>query len=86
MPLTCPRPPFCLLRPPPCSGRQVAIDVAEALAYLHGEVKVLHSDLKSRWAIPSRCCVAMCLCNRVAFRPLLEPRRASSVDVSRVVW
>jgi len=30
-----------------CSGRQVAIDVAEALAYLHGQ-NVLHGDICAR--------------------------------------
>ena len=32
-----------------CRGRQVAIDVAEALVYLHNELGVLHSDLKARY-------------------------------------
>ena len=29
-----------------CRGRQVALDIAEALDYLHNEPKVLHGDLK----------------------------------------
>lgn len=29
-----------------CRGRQVALDVAEGLRYLHTEMGVLHSDLK----------------------------------------
>ena len=29
-----------------CRGRQVAIDVAEGLAFLHTEVKIMHGDLK----------------------------------------
>jgi hypothetical protein len=29
-----------------CRGRQVALDVAEALDYLHTQLKVMHSDLK----------------------------------------
>ena len=32
-----------------CRGRQVAFDVVEALDYLHTHLKVMHSDLKSRW-------------------------------------
>ena len=28
------------------SGRRVALDVAEAVAYLHGEARILHSDIK----------------------------------------
>lgn len=28
-------------------GRQVALDVAEALVYLHTKLRVLHSDLKA---------------------------------------
>jgi hypothetical protein len=31
-----------------CRGRQVAIDIAEALDHLHSELKVMHSDLKTR--------------------------------------
>jgi len=39
-------------RPAPCSlaersGRQIAIDVAEALCYFHTELRMLHSDLKA---------------------------------------
>lgn len=33
--------------PTTCRGRQVALDVAEALDYLHSELRVLHSDLKA---------------------------------------
>ena len=29
-----------------CRGRQVAVDVAEALDYLHTHLKIMHSDLK----------------------------------------
>jgi hypothetical protein len=29
-----------------CRGRQVALDIAEALDYLHTELQVLHGDLK----------------------------------------
>lgn len=30
----------------PCRGRQVALDVAEALVYLHEDARILHSDVK----------------------------------------
>ena len=33
--------------PLPCSGRQVALDVAEGLHHLHTTQRVMHSDLKS---------------------------------------
>lgn len=29
-----------------CRGRSIALDVAEAVAYLHGEARILHSDIK----------------------------------------
>lgn len=43
----------CLIAYLPCHvycrrGRQVAVDVAEALVFLHTQLHVLHSDLKSR--------------------------------------
>ena len=43
------RPPCLPLAPTakPRRGRQIALDVAEGLAYLHGELRVLHSDLKA---------------------------------------
>jgi serine/threonine protein kinase len=34
------------------SGRQVAADVAEALAYLHTQHQIMHSDVKARWGCP----------------------------------
>ena len=34
----------------PCRGRQVALDIAEGLDYLHSKLGVLHSDIKSRQA------------------------------------
>ncbi len=30
-----------------CRGRQVAVDVAEGLHFLHSEMRVMHSDLKA---------------------------------------
>ena len=33
--------------PAVCRGFQVALDVAEALAYLHEEAHILHNDVKS---------------------------------------
>jgi hypothetical protein len=30
-----------------CRGRQVALDVAEALDYLHTDLKIMHSDVRS---------------------------------------
>jgi hypothetical protein len=29
----------------------VALDVAEALCFLHNTVGIMHSDLKSRWVV-----------------------------------
>ena len=43
---------FCQLQPAPkptltyCRGWQVALDVAEALVYLHEDARILHSDVK----------------------------------------
>ena len=36
------------LLPALCSGRQVALDVAEAMAFMHGTLHVMHGDMKSR--------------------------------------
>lgn len=32
-----------------CRGRQLALDVAEGLAFLHTHMNCLHADLKARW-------------------------------------
>lgn len=45
--LTCPAVGCLGATPAVCSGRQVAIDVADALAYLHGQ-NILHSDICAR--------------------------------------
>ena len=34
------------LPPLPRSGRRLALDAAEAVAYLHGDMRILHSDIK----------------------------------------
>lgn len=31
----------------PCSGRQVALDIAEALHFMHTRMQIVHSDLKA---------------------------------------
>ena len=44
-----PRAPLCLPASP-CSGHQVAVDVAEALVFLHTQLRARHGGVSSRWA------------------------------------
>lgn len=54
---TCQRAPpadalcLCLHSRRGCRGCQLALDIAEGLAFLHTHMNCLHADLKARWAV-----------------------------------
>ena len=64
-----------------CRGRQVALDVATALDYMHTELGMLHSDLKSG-RVPS--CMAAGWCRAQQYNvqsmrvPLGKQQRAAA--------
>jgi hypothetical protein len=39
----------CIAAEVACRGRQVALDIAAGLEYLHTQLQVLHSDISCRW-------------------------------------
>ena len=58
----------------PRSGRRVAVDVAEAVAYLHCEMRILHSDIKRVGARGGGPGILRCAGHRaVAHRHNMEP-------------
>lgn len=41
----------CLRSRRGCRGCQLALDIAEGLAFLHTHMNCLHADLKARWVV-----------------------------------
>jgi hypothetical protein len=73
-------------------GRQVALDVAEALDYLHTELNIMHSDLKSRWVghcptacLPPATCAAASACASAA-HSLLPLLSCPPVSCACLAW